>query len=94
MKYKLSRKAWQDIGKKAGWMKEASWGDIEPEFVDIVNEQKAKIREDAHFYDPRSNEEGKLVTRKYHQTTLWMMVYDSGEIQELHVGDLKRIKIT
>jgi len=50
------------------------------------------IKENARFYDPRTELSGKLVTRKYHQTTLWMMLHDDGSIEELTNGDLRRIR--
>jgi hypothetical protein len=50
------------------------------------------IQEGVRFFDPERNQKGKLVTRKYHQTTLWMKLYDNGEIEELFNGDLKRIQ--
>jgi len=74
----LTKKEWLAIGKKAGWSRDG---------------KKVKgLRENARFYDPRTDEEGTLVTRAHHGTTLWMMLYDSGEIQELTVSDLKRIE--
>ena len=79
MRYKLSKKAWEDIGKKVGWMKESSMS-------------KNDIHENIRFYDTERHQEGKLVTRTYHRTTLWMMLYDSGEIVELHAGDLEKLK--
>jgi hypothetical protein len=50
------------------------------------------IREGSRFYDPRRRQEGKLVKRKYHQTTLWMMLFDDGIIEELTNADLKKIE--
>jgi len=50
------------------------------------------VKENVRFNDPRFEKEGKLVTRKYHQTTLWMMLWDDGTIEELTVSDLKRIE--
>ena len=50
------------------------------------------IQEGVRFFDPERKQKGKLVTRKYHQTTLWMKLYDNGEIEELFNGDLKRIQ--
>lgn len=44
------------------------------------------------FYDPRCHAEGKLITQIYHRTTLWMMLFDNGEIEELTNGDLARIE--
>jgi len=32
MKYKLSKRAWEDIGKKAGWMKEAQIDNVPQDF--------------------------------------------------------------
>jgi len=52
---------------------------------------EADIKENARFYDPQLSQGGKLVTRKYHQTTLWMMLYDDGQITELMNADLRRI---
>lgn len=81
----ISRGEWETIGKKAGWDR----GYI----ADLKEKRRATgLKENTRFYDPRTKEEGTLVTRKYHQTTLWMMLYDSGEIQELTVSDLERIK--
>ena len=57
---------------------------------------ESDIHEGVRFHDPRSylgSHTGKLVTRKYHQTTLWMMLYDDGTIQELHKGDLNHIEL-
>lgn len=50
------------------------------------------IRENIRFYDPRRSQGGKFVMRKYHQTTLWMMLFDDGTIEELTNDDLRRIK--
>ena len=53
------------------------------------------IHENTRFYDPRTyrgSHEGRLVTRKYHQTTLWMMLYDDGNIQELTQSDIRIIQ--
>jgi len=53
------------------------------------------IYENVSFYDPRTSlgsHTGKLVKRKYHQTTMWMMEYDDGTIEELTNGDLERIE--
>jgi len=50
------------------------------------------IRENARFYDPSRRQEGTLEMRKYHQTTVWMMLYDDGTIEELTNSDLRRIK--
>lgn len=55
---------------------------------------RADIRENVRFHDPRINvgaQNGTLVTRTYHRTTLWMMLYDDGTIMELHNGDLEKI---
>lgn len=52
---------------------------------------ESDIKENARFYDPQLNRGGKLVTRKYHQTTVWMMLFDDGQITELMVADLRRI---
>ena len=79
MKYKLTKEAWDSIGKQAGWMK--------------ISMNEDDIREDARFYDSQRHQGGKLVTRKYHQTTVWMMLYDDGSIEELHKGDLEHIEI-
>ena len=54
--------------------------------------RESDIKENARFYDPRQRWEGTLVKRKYHQTTLWMMLFDNGEIEELTNSDLRRIK--
>lgn len=51
-----------------------------------------EIEEGTRFFDPRVNQKGTLVKRRYHQTTVWMMLYDSGEIEELHGGDLDVIE--
>ena len=69
----------ESIGKKAGWIKKSAMTSDD-------------IRENVRFYDPRYSQGGKLVTRKYHQTTLWMMLYDNGEITELTNSDLKQIE--
>lgn len=79
MKIILSKKQWEDVGIKAGWMKKASLS-------------KEDIHENIAFYDPQRNLEGKLVTRKYHQTTVWMMLYSDGTIEELTNSDLARIE--
>ena len=53
------------------------------------------IQENVRFYDPHTSlgsHTGKIVKRKYHQTTLWMMLYDDGTIEELTNGDLRRIR--
>jgi hypothetical protein len=50
------------------------------------------IKENVRFYDPWWGK-GKLVTRTYHRTTLWMMLYDDGTITELTNGDLRRIEL-
>jgi len=57
--------------------------------------QVSDIHENARFFDPSTSlgaKTGKLVTRTYHRTTLWMMLYDDGTIQELMVGCLERIE--
>jgi len=54
--------------------------------------ESSDVKENMRFYDPRYRQEGKLVLRKYHQTTLWMMLYDSNEIQEFTNSDSRRIK--
>jgi len=79
MKYQLTKEAWQSIGKQAGWMK--------------ISMNEDDIRENVRFYDPTRHQSGKLVTRKYHQTTVWMMLYDNGSIEELHNGDLGHLEI-
>jgi len=81
MKYKITKQAWESIGEQAGWVR-----------LSAMNEDD--IRENARFYDSSRHQSGKLVTRKYHQTTgLWMMLYDDGEIEELHMGDLEHLEI-
>ena len=54
--------------------------------------RESEIKEDVRFYDPRQHWEGRLVKRKYHQSILWMMLFDNGEIEELTNSDLRRIK--
>ena len=57
---------------------------------------RSDIRENVRFHDPRIKvgaQNGKLVTRTYHRTTLWMMLYDDGDIVELHNGDLEKITL-
>ena len=54
------------------------------------------VYEGVRFYDPRTSlgsHSGKLVKRKYHQTNVWMMLYDDGTIEVLTNGDLKRIEL-
>jgi len=46
------------------------------------------------FYDPSRHQGGELVTREYHRTVLWMILYDDGGIEELTASDLKRIEKT
>lgn len=81
----ITREDWRAIGRKAGW---------DPGYVAELEEKHRAtgLEENTRFYDPRTDEEGTLVTRTYHGTTLWMMLYDSGEIEELTVSDLKRIE--
>lgn len=82
-KIKMSKSEWESIGKTAGWIKK-----------NAISEDD--IREDVRFYDPRTSlgsHTGRLVTRKYHQTTLWMMLYDDGTIEELTNSDLERIEL-
>jgi hypothetical protein len=81
----MTRKEWLAIGKRAGW---------DPGYIAVLEEggDAAGLEENTRFHDPRTGEEGTLVTRTYHGTTLWMMLYDSGEIQELTLSDLKRIE--
>jgi len=50
------------------------------------------LQEGVRFRDPRNDQEGALVTRKYHQDTLWMMLWDEGTIEELTNSDLSRIE--
>jgi len=50
------------------------------------------VRENVRFYDPSWSQGGRLVTRKYHQSIVWMMLYDDGTITELTNGDLRTIK--
>ena len=79
MNIKLSKSQWEAIGKTAGWIKESA-----------ITE--GDIKEHTRFYDPERHQKGELVTRKYHQTTLWMKLYESGEIEELFKGDLSRLE--
>jgi len=81
----ITREDWLAIGKRAGW---------DPGYIAELEERHRTtgLEENTRFYDPRTDEEGTLVTRTHHGTTLWMMLYDSGEIQELTVSDLKRIE--
>ena len=81
----MSRGEWLEIGKRAGWNQD---------YIDDLKEKgrATGLKENTRFYDPRTEEEGTLVTRTYHQTTMWMMLYDSGEIQELTASDLKKIR--
>ena len=50
------------------------------------------IYDGARFFDPRQRWEGTIVKRKYHQTWVWMMLFDNGEIEELTNGDVRRIR--
>jgi len=50
------------------------------------------IKEGKRFYDPRRGQGGKLTARTYHNTGLWMMLYDDGTLEELLVSDLKEIQ--
>ena len=49
------------------------------------------IKENERFYDKERHQMGTFVLRDYHNTKLWMLLYDSGEIEELHGGDLKHL---
>jgi hypothetical protein len=49
------------------------------------------LEERVRFFDKRRNQYGILVTRKYHKTTLWIMLYDDWTIEELTQSDLKTI---
>lgn len=49
------------------------------------------IKENDRFYDTERHQTGTFVLKTYHNTTLWMLLYDSGEIEELTMGDLKKL---
>jgi hypothetical protein len=49
------------------------------------------LEERVRFFDKRRNQYGVLITRRYHQTTLWIMLYDDWTIEELTTSDLKTI---
>ena len=63
----------------------------------FINKMTIKdVKENVKFFDPQTclgPNKGKLITQIYHRTTLWMMLYDNGEIQELTCGDLLRIQM-
>jgi hypothetical protein len=58
--------------------------------------EEKDIKENTRFFDPRDNQRGTLYTYTFEfppHITVWRMRYDSGEIQDLHYGDLERLEL-